>query len=90
MGNILFSAFLVPDNLNQFILPIILLLFIIWLVHRLERRAVEEVIYKNFPFFKEAVNNFQEKLNYMDLRLGDLDNRISRLEQESQPKRGAF
>jgi len=87
--NILFAVFM-PGNLNPFILPVILLLFIVWLVHRLERRTVEDTIYKNFPFFKEAVNSFQQKLTYLDLRLTELDNRISKLEKNMQVKRDAF
>jgi hypothetical protein len=88
--NILFSVFIQKD-VRSFILPVVLLLFIIWLVHRLERRAVEEVIYKNFPFFKEAVGDFQQKLSNIDLRVGELEVRISRLENNSpQQRKGSF
>ena len=66
--NILFAAFMSGD-IHPFILPVILLLFIIWLVHRLERRTIENAIYKNFPFFKEAANSFQQKFDYFDLRI---------------------
>ncbi len=81
--NILFTAFMLGD-MHQFILPVVLLLFIIWLVHRLERRIVEGAIYKNFPFFKEAVNSFQQKLDYLDLRIEQIENRISNLERSKQ------
>lgn len=81
--NILFTAFMSRGN-HPFILPVILLLFIIWLVHRLERRTIENAIYKNFPFFKEAVNSFQQKLDYFDLRLEQLENRISKIERGKQ------
>jgi len=80
---ILFTAFM-SRNIHPFILPGIILLFIIWLVHRFERRAIEDAIYKNFPFFKEAANSFQQKLDYFDLRIEQLDNRISKIERGRQ------
>ena len=86
---VLFSAFLQNDS-RSYILPVVLLLFIIWLVHRLERRAVEQAIYKNFPFFKEAVSDFSQKLTNLDLRVGELDNRLNKIEKNLQVKRDAF
>jgi hypothetical protein len=87
--DILFAAFMQSDS-RIFILPVVLLLFIIWLVHRLEKRTVEEAIYKNFPFFKEAVGDFQQKLSNIDLRLGQLEGRINNLEKNAQVKKEAF
>jgi hypothetical protein len=64
------------------ILPIVTFLFIIWLVYRIENRAAKEVIYRNFPFFKDAVNSFQLKLEYLITRIDAVEDKIDRIENK--------
>ncbi|MDD4939600.1 MAG: hypothetical protein PHE18_06075 [Candidatus Omnitrophica bacterium] len=86
MQNILFAAAFLSEDIHPFILPGALLLFVIWLVHRIEGRSAENAIYKNFPFFKEAVNSFQQKLDYLNLTVQSLESRIVRLEKDRADK----
>lgn len=83
LGNILFTTIMLGD-IRPLIFPGVLLLFIIWLVHRIEKRTAEDAIYKNFPFFKDAVNSFQQKLDYLNLRIEQLESRINKLEKNKQ------
>ena len=64
------------------IIPIVIFLFIIWLVYRIENRAAQEVIYKNFPFFKDSVDSFHLKLEYLITRVNMLEEKIVRLENK--------
>lgn len=62
------------------IVPIVTFLFLIWLVYRIENRAAKDAIYKNFPLFKDAVDSFQLKIDYLISRVNALEERIIRIE----------
>lgn len=68
--------------LTFLILPVVTFLFIIWLVYRTENRAAKEVIYKNFPFFKDAVDSFQPKIDYLITRVDVLEEKINKIENK--------
>jgi cbb3-type cytochrome oxidase subunit 3 len=70
------------SHLIFLIFPIVIFLFIIWLVYRIENRAAREVIYRNFPFFKEAVDSFHIKLEYLITRVDALEDKIDRIENK--------
>jgi hypothetical protein len=65
-----------------FVFPAVIFLFIIWLVYRIENRAAKEAIYKNFPLFKDAVDSFQLKLDYLITRVDALEEKIIRIENK--------
>jgi len=86
-ANILLSMISLGD-MRPVMLPAIIFLFMLWLMHRMEKRTAEDAVYRNFPFFKEAVNNYQQKLDFLHLRVDTLEERIIRLET-SRPKGAA-
>ena len=68
------------ENILQLAKTVLIFLFLIWLVHRIEIRAAKDAIYKNFPFFKDAVNNFQIKVDYLAARVQALEERMGKIE----------
>lgn len=74
------------ENVLQLVRTVLIFLFLIWLVHRIEIRAAKDAIYKNFPFFKDAVNNFQIKLDYLSARAEALEARIGKIESMLKSK----
>jgi pilus assembly protein TadC len=75
----------IQENMSHLIfliIPIVIFLFIIWLVYRIENRAAKEVIYRNFPFFKDAVDSVHLKLEYLITRVDVLEEKINRIESK--------
>lgn len=70
------------SHLIFLILPIITFLFIIWLVYRIENHAAKDAIYRNFPLFKDAVDSFQLKIDYLITRVDALEEKIIRIENK--------
>lgn len=64
------------------ITAVIMFLLFIWLIHRFENREAREAIYKNFPFFEEAVNSFKIKIDYLATRVNALEERIKKIENK--------
>jgi len=71
-----------PENISQLIIPAFIFLFIMWLIHRIENRAAKEAIFKNFPFFKDAVGSFQLKIDYLTTRVEALEEKVNKLEHK--------
>ena len=72
-----------PENVYQALIPIVVILFVIWLVYRIEKRLkpmVKDEIYGNFPFFKDAIEGFGLKINYITTRIEELERRVKELE----------
>ncbi|RJP27190.1 MAG: hypothetical protein C4533_08260 [Candidatus Omnitrophota bacterium] len=67
---------------NFTILDILLILFVIWLVIRIENRAARNAVYKNFPFFKEAAGGMQQKIDHLNVRMDNLEKRLAKLENK--------
>lgn len=71
-----------PENISRLIVPALIFLFIMWLIQRIENRAAREAIFKNFPFFKEAVDSFQLKIDYLTTRVEALEEKVNKLEHK--------
>jgi uncharacterized protein YlxW (UPF0749 family) len=74
-------------NFPEILIPIVLFLFIIWLTYRIENRLARRAIYRNFPFFKDAVGNFQQKIDNLNARIESLEKKLTRLEREIREPR---
>lgn len=85
-ANVMFSLIALGDT-RPYVLPLLVFLFMVWLLHRVEKRAADSAIYRNFPFFKEAVNSFQQKMDYLGTRIDQLEMRMRRLEDSGQGAR---
>ena len=78
----------VPENVHQAVIAILVFLFVVWLIHRIENRIksiAQDVAYNNFPFLKKAVESFQDKLDHLNSRVGALEDRTYNLEKD-KPK----
>ena len=74
-----------PDFTNQALVPVLVLLFIIWLIHRIETRMrpiAKKAVYDNFPFLKNSVDNVEQKLKYINTRMESMEVRIAELEEK--------
>ncbi len=77
-----------PDDLSEGILPLLVILFVIWLLHRINNRIAQKVvgnrISKDFPYLKSSAENFQHKLDYLYSQIEILEQRINGLEKKIQ------
>lgn len=75
-----------PEDLNQGVLPIIVCLFVIWLLYRINNRIAQRVvgnkITKDFPYLKSSAENFQHKVDYLNSRVEIVEQRINELEKK--------
>lgn len=76
------QAYMTENLIYNSILAIIIFLFIVWLVHRIENHSAQDVIYRNFPFFEKAVNSFQFKIDNLTSRIESLEKRIKTIEDK--------
>lgn len=74
--------YILLEHLTQLIIALAIFLLFIWFIHRIENRAAQDVIYRNFPFFEKAINSFQFKIDSLSVRIDALEERISRLENK--------
>ena len=74
-------------NLPEILIPVVLFLFIIWLIYRVENRLARRAIYRNFPFFKDAVGNFQQKIDNLNARVESLEEKLIALGREINKSR---
>jgi peptidoglycan hydrolase CwlO-like protein len=72
-----------PEDIFKFIMTIIIGLLIIWLIYRIKNRIkfmLKDEIYKNFPSIKNAIDNFELRINYLKTQIEALERKISELE----------
>lgn len=69
-------------NFPEILIPVVLFLFIFWLIYRIENRIARQAIYRNFPFFKDAVGNFQQKIDNLNARIELLEGKLITLERK--------
>jgi hypothetical protein len=74
----------IPENTYQVAIVILILLFVVWLLHRISNRIkslAKDSVYENFPFIKKSVDGFQTKLDYLSKRVDAIEDRIFNLEK---------
>ncbi len=75
-----------PEDFNEGILPLLVILFVIWLLYRINSRIANKVvgnrISKDFPFLKSSAENFQHKVDYLHSQMELLEQRINELEKK--------
>jgi hypothetical protein len=75
-----------PEDFDQVILPVLVCLFVIWLLYRINNRiakkAVGNRISKDFPYLKSSAENFQHKVDYLASRLEVIEQKINELERK--------
>ena len=67
----------------KILLPIVLALFIIWLVFRMKRRIpfiVRNEVYNHFPSIKETITSFEQRIEYLKIQLEVLERKMNELE----------
>lgn len=75
-----------PDEMSQTIFPSVIILFVIWLLYRINSRIANKVMgnrmSKDFPFLKTSAENFQRKIDYLNSQIEVLGQKINHLESE--------
>jgi len=72
------------ENTYQIVIAVLIFLFLVWLIHRIETRIKSialNVAYENFPFLKKAAEDFQTKLDHLISRVNGIEERIDILEK---------
>ncbi|MGD9015599.1 MAG: hypothetical protein PVI33_06225 [Candidatus Omnitrophota bacterium] len=80
----MFADIPLPENTQQIIIAVIIFLFIVWLIHRIENRIkslAQNAVYDKFPFLKKAVDSFEAKLEFLSKRVDAIEDRIFELEK---------
>ena len=65
----------------------IIVLLIIWLIHRIKNRIrliVSNEIYKNFPAIKNSIDSFEHRMNYLKTQIELLEHKITELENKTK------
>jgi len=73
-----------PENTQLILIAIVVFLFIVWLIHRIENRIkslAQNAVYDKFPFLKKAVDSFEAKLEYLSRRVEAIEDRVFELEK---------
>ncbi len=73
------------EEIFKVIIPLLIALLIIWLVYRIKngiKHIIQKEVGDNFPFIKDATNNFSHKIDYLNTRVELLERRINELENK--------
>jgi uncharacterized protein YoxC len=70
------------DGFFLAIIVAVIFLFVIWLIYRIDKLAAKKSIYKDFPFIKDAMDNFQHKIDYFTTRMDALEEKVNKLQNQ--------
>jgi len=68
-----------PKELNEAILLVVIGLLTVWLTYRIRntvKRMIRDEIYKNFPTIKDAIDNFEHRIEYLKIKIDELQHTI--------------
>jgi polyhydroxyalkanoate synthesis regulator phasin len=71
----------------QLVASVLIVLFVFWLIFRIEKRVANMIrnkIFENFPNIKDQLDNFQHKLDYLTSQMEFLQRKVSALEDKMQ------
>jgi len=72
----------VPEDISKIIIIIVLGLLIIWLIYRIKNRIrliLRDEIYKNFPSIKDAIDNFEHRIDFLKTQIEELERKVNEL-----------
>ncbi|MFH1458714.1 MAG: hypothetical protein ABIG31_06115 [Candidatus Omnitrophota bacterium] len=73
------------EGVNQVFILSLIALLLIWLIYRIRRGVkglIEKEIYKNFPTIKDAIDNYQRRLEYLKIEIELLEKKIKGIKIE--------
>jgi peptidoglycan hydrolase CwlO-like protein len=76
-----------PEDISKIIIIIVLGLLIIWLIYRIRNRIrliFKDEIYKNFPSIKNAIDNFEHRIDYLKTQIEVLERKINELQDKTK------
>ena len=71
-----------PEDISKIIIIIVLGLLIIWLIYRIKNRIrliLRDEIYKNFPSIKDAIDNFEHRIDFLKTQIEELERKVNEL-----------
>ena len=70
------------DSVNQTILLGVICLLLIWLIYRIRRSVkllVQNEVFKNFPTIKDAIDNFDRRIQYLKIEMELLEKKVKEM-----------
>ena len=70
------------EDISKIIIIIVLGLLIIWLIYRIKNRIrliLRDEIYKNFPSIKNAIDNFEHRIDFLKTQIEQLERKVNEL-----------
>lgn len=67
------------EAINQTLLFSVIALLLVWFIYRIRRsvkRLIEKEVFKNFPTVKDAIDNYQRRLEYLKIEMELLEKKI--------------
>ncbi len=71
-----------PDETYKLLILGIIFLLVIWLIYRIKnkiRLMVRNEIYNDFPSIKNAIDNFEHRIDYLKTQIEGLEEKIKEL-----------
>lgn len=73
------------NEIFHVLVPVIIALFIFWLLYRIKRRLakiIKNKIIDEFPHITDQIENFQKTIEYFNSRLDLLEHKVNELEKK--------
>jgi hypothetical protein len=75
-----------PLETNPSLLLGVIVLLLVWLVYRIRRsvkKMIQNEIFKNFPDIKDAIENFNHRLEYLKIEIELLEKRMKEIKSRT-------
>ena len=75
------------EDTTRLIILAVIALFVIWLIYRIKNRIklmIRDEIYHNLPSVRDAIKNFEGRINYLNTLVEVLEKKIKELENKAK------
>jgi cell division protein FtsB len=81
---------MMEQEIFRILAPALIILFIMWLIYRItiqSRIIVTKEIYKNFPYIKGVIDDFERRIEYLKGEVNTLERKIKELNSKTNNKK---
>jgi len=74
------------EEILRALMPILIAMFFVWLLYRIKVRVtkiIKNKVVDEFPVLKNALENFERKIDFVNSRIDSLERKVNELENKS-------